>query len=94
VVYIIAVTENSQLGDVPLTPAQRATLRRHVQTVQTVLRPHSKQQRADVRHVFTKHEPTSHREPLAHGGQKQHKDGTVPHCVTDVMHCVPKLAAP
>ena len=68
----------------PLTPAQHATLRRHVERVQTTLRPHSKQ-RADVRHLFQKHEPSGHKAPSKAEDQtpRQHKDN-VAHCVTDV----------
>lgn len=78
------MAESNKLGDVRLTPAQHATLRRHVERVQTTLRPHSRQ-RADVRRLFHKHEPSSHKvsSKSEDGSQKQHKDD-VPHSVTDV----------
>jgi len=72
---LVAAAETSKLGDVPLTPAQHATLRRHVERVQTTLRPHSKQ-RADVRHLFQRHEPSDHKASLKSEDQthRQHKD--------------------
>ena len=79
------MAESSKLGDVPLTPAQRATLRRHVERVQTTLRPHMKQ-RTDVRQLFEKHEPSSHTLPSKWKDQNEkwhHED--VVHCVTDVI---------
>jgi len=77
------VAENSKLGDVRLTPAQRATLRRHVERVQTTLRPHSKH-RTDVRRLFHKHDTTGHKvsSKSDDGSEKQHDAA---HCVTDVM---------
>lgn len=79
-----AVAKSSKLGSVPLTPAQHATLRRHVERVQTTLRPHTKQ-RADVRHFFHKHEPGSHKAASQSEDaiQKQHKDDATL-CDTDV----------
>ena len=77
----VAVAEHSKLGDVQLTPAQRATLRRHVERVQTTLRPHSKQ-RTDVRHFFEKHEHKVSSKS-DDGRPKKQKDD-VAHCVTDV----------
>ena len=81
---VIALAEGSNLGDVPLTPAQRATLRRHVERVQTTLHPQSKH-RVDVRHLFHKHEHSSDKvsSKSEDESQKQHKDD-IAHCVTDV----------
>jgi len=81
---VVAVAKSSQLGDVPLTPAQHATLRRHVEKVQTSMRPQSKQ-RADVRHLFHKHEPASHKtsSQSADESPKHYRDDNT-HCVTDV----------
>jgi len=83
-VDVVAVAESSKLGDVPLTPAQRATLRRHVERVQTTLRPYSKQ-RADVRQLFHKHKPSSEQVTLKSEDEKrkQHDDSET-HFVTDV----------
>ena len=78
------MAKSSKLGDVPLTPEQHATLRRHVERVQTTLRPQSKQ-RTDVRHLFHMHELGSHKQasPSEDENQKQHKDDKT-HCVPDV----------
>ena len=81
---VVEVAKSSKLGDVPLTPAQHATLRRHVERVQTTLRPPSKQ-RADVRHLFPKHEPSGDKAaPRSENeDQRQHEDNET-HCATDV----------
>jgi len=80
----VAVAKSSKLGDVPLTPAQHATLRRHVERVQTTLRPQSKY-RADVRHLFHKHESESHKtqSQSADENPKHHEDDMT-HCASDV----------
>jgi len=79
-----AVGKSKRLRNVTLTPAQHATLRRHVERVQTTLRPHGKQ-RVDVRHFFQKHQPSSHKVSLKceDDSQKQHSDD-MEHCVIDV----------
>ena len=80
---VVAVAESSELGDIPLTPAQRATLRRHVDRVKSTMRPQSKP-RTDVRHLFQKQEPAGHKTSKTDDvSRKQHKDSAAP-CATDV----------
>jgi len=83
--FCVVVTESSKLGDVPLTPAQHATLRRHVERVQTTLRPQSRQ-RADVRHLFHKQESASHKaSSMSDDVIQKHSKDNVAHCVVDVI---------